>query len=56
MGETDKQYNGKLIDDYFRLRDLKEIAVKENAVETVKAIDKQIEQIKLKLQPLELPE
>lgn len=56
MGETDKQFNAKLIDDYFRLKDLKEIAVKENAVETVRAIDKQIEQIKLKLQPLELPE
>ena len=54
--QTDKQYDGQLIDEYFRLKDLREIAVKENAVETVKAIDKQINQIKLKLQPLTLPE
>lgn len=54
--QTDKQYDGQLIDEYFRLKDLKEIAVKENAAETVKAIDKQINQIKLKLQPLTLPE
>lgn len=54
--QTDKQYDGQLIDEYFRLKDLREIAVKENASETVKAIDKQINQIKLKLQPLTLPE
>ena len=54
--QTDKQYDGQLIDEYFRLKDLREIAVKENAAETVKAIDKQINQIKLKLQPLTLPE
>lgn len=56
MGQTDKQYDGQLIDEYYRLLDLKEIALKENAVETVKKIDSQIEQIKLKLHPLELPE
>lgn len=55
-GQTDKQYDGQLIDEYFRLKDLRDIAVKENAKETVKAIDKQINQIKLKLQPLTLPE
>lgn len=54
--QTDKQYDGQLIDEYFRLKDLREIAVKENASETVKTIDKQINQIKLKLQPLTLPE
>ena len=56
VSQTDKQYDGQLIDEYFRLKDLREIAVKENATETVKAIDKQINQIKLKLQPLTLPE
>lgn len=56
VGQTDKQYDGQLIDEYFRLKDLREIAVKENASETVKVIDKQINQIKLKLQPLTLPE
>lgn len=56
VNQTDKQYDGQLIDEYFRLKDLRELAVKENASETVKAIDKQINQIKLKLQPLTLPE
>ena len=56
MGETDKQYNGQLIDEYYRLKDIKEIAVKEDANETIKKIDEKIKQIKLKLQPLELPE
>lgn len=54
--QTDKQYDGQLIDEYYRLRDIREAAVKENATETIKVIDKQISQIKLKLQPLELPE
>lgn len=56
MGETDKQYNGQLIDEYYRLMDIKEIATKENATETIKMIDKKINQIKLKLQPIKLPE
>lgn len=41
MEETDKQYDGKLIDDYKMLKRLREIAVKENSVETVKAIDEE---------------
>ena len=53
---TDKQYDGQLIDEYYRLKDIKEVATKENATETVKMIDKQIGQIKLKLQPIELPD
>lgn len=53
---TDKQYDGQLIDEYYRLKDIKEVATKENATETVKMIDKQIGQIKLKLQPVELPD
>lgn len=53
---TDKQYDGQLIDEFYRLKDIKEIAIKENATETVKMIDKQINQIKLKLQPVELPD
>ncbi len=56
MGETDKQYNGQLIDEYYRLKDIKELAVKENAAETVKKIDEKMMQIKLKLQPIELPD
>lgn len=46
----------RLIDDYKRFRDLRKIAEKEGAVETVKKIDDEIRFIKLKLQPLELPE
>ncbi len=46
----------RLIDDYKRLQDLRKIAEKENATETVKAIDREIRFIKLKLQPLELPD
>lgn len=53
---TDKQYNGQLIEEYSRLRRIREIAVKEGANETVKLIDLEIEYLKLKLQPLELPE
>ncbi len=56
MGETDKQYDGKLIDEYARLKRIKEIAEKENAVETVKAIQQEMDLIRLKLQPTELPD
>ena len=53
---TDKQYDGQLIEEYSRLKRIKEVATKENATETVKAIDTEIGYIKLKLQPLELPD
>ncbi len=56
MGDTDKQFNAQLIDEYYRLLDLRKLAVKENAEEVVKAIDEQMKRIKLKLQPLELPD
>lgn len=52
---TDKQYDGQLIEEYSRLKRIKEVALKENATETVKTIDIEINYIKLKLQPLELP-
>lgn len=53
---TDKQYDGQLIEEYSRLKRIKEVALKENATETVKVIDIEINYIKLKLQPLELPD
>lgn len=56
MGETDKQFNAQLIEEYRRLLDIRDIAVSENAVETIKRIDWEISFLKLKLQPLELPE
>ncbi len=55
MGDTDKQFNAKLIDDYYMLQELLVLAKKENAQEVVKAIKKQMERIRLKLLPLELP-
>ena len=56
MGDTDKQYEGRLIDEYEWLITLREIAVKEKATEVIKTIDKKIGFIKLKLRPLELPD
>jgi len=53
---TDKQYNGQLIDEYYYLKEILELAEKENAVETAKRIKKKLECIRLKLQPLELPD
>lgn len=55
MGDTDKQFNAKLIDDYYMLQGLLELAKKENSQEVIKAIKKQMERIRLKLLPLELP-
>lgn len=52
---SDKQYDGQLIDEYYRLKDIREAAVKEETAETLKIIDKQMDQIRLKLQPLTLP-
>ena len=56
VGETDKQYDGRLIDEYSMLKAIKKIAEKENATETVKAIEEEMNVIKLKLQPTELPD
>lgn len=56
MGQTDKQYDGQLMDEYFRLKRIREAAVKENANATIEIIDKEISLIKLKLQPVELPD
>lgn len=53
---TDKQYDGQLIEEYSRLKRIREVAVKENALDTVKVIDIEINYIKLKLKPLELPD
>lgn len=55
MGDTDKQFNAKLIDDYYVFNDLLKLAKKANADEVVKAIEVQMKRIKLKLLPLELP-
>lgn len=54
MDDTDKQYNGQLIEEYQRLKRIRKTAVKENAIETVRDIDEEIRFLRLKLQPLEL--
>ena len=46
----------QLISDYQRFRRIRKTAEKEGAVETVKMIDEEIAFVKLKLQPLELPD
>lgn len=46
----------RLIAEYKRLMRIRQLAEKENAVETVKEIEREINYIKLTLQPLELPE
>lgn len=56
MFETDKQFDARLIDEYERLNDIKKVAEKENAVETVKLINEKMELIKLKLKPTKLPD
>ncbi len=54
MGDTDRQYNGRLIEEYQRLMNIRKTAVKENATETIKDIDREIYFIKLKLQPMKI--
>lgn len=56
MEETDLQFRAQLLEDYARLKRIKEIAEKENSPETVKMLDKEIELLNLKLQPTELPD
>lgn len=56
MGQTDKQYDGYLIDTYAMLKRLRDAATKENSTETVKLIEDEMRLIKVKLQPTELPE
>lgn len=56
MGDTDKQFNAQLIEEYQRLMRIRKAAAKENATETVREIDEEIRFLKLKLQPIELPE
>lgn len=52
---TDKQYNGQLIEEYQRLERILKQAKKENAIETISIIEEEINYLKLKLQPIELP-
>lgn len=53
---SELEIKSQLISDYQRFKRIRKVAEKEGATETVKMIDEEIEYIKLKLQPLELPE
>ena len=53
---TDLEIKERLIAEYKRLMRIRQLAEKENAVETLKEIDREISYIKLTLQPLELPD
>ena len=55
-GQTDKQYDGQLIDMYKILKTIRDAAAKENATETVKLIEEEMNFLKIKLRPTELPE
>lgn len=52
----DLELKSMLIDNYDMLMYLRKTAEKEGAAETIKAIDYKIGIIKLKLEPLELPD
>lgn len=56
MEQTDIQFRAQLIDEYVRLKKAKEMAVKENAVETVKILEEEMNYLKIKLQSTELPD
>lgn len=56
MNDTDKQFNAKLIEIYYSYLDIRDLAEKEGATETVGLVNKKMKIIKLQLQPLELPE
>jgi len=51
---SDKQYNGQLIDEYFRLKRILQVAQEENASATIRMIQEEMKQLRLKLQPIEL--
>ena len=54
--QTDKQYNGQLIEEYQRLERVLKVAKKENSTETIEIIKEEMQYIKLKLHPIELPD
>lgn len=53
---TDKQYTGMLIDEFQRLERILKAAENENAVETVKLIKDEMKYLRLKLEPVQLPQ
>lgn len=53
---SDLEIKAQLIGEYQRLKRIRKAAEKEGAAETMEIIDEEIKYIKLKLQPLELPD
>lgn len=53
---SEMEIKERLISEYQLLRRIRKAAEKEGAAETVRIIDEEIRYIKLKLQPLELPD
>ena len=51
---SDKQYNGQLIDEYFRLKRILKVAEEENSTFTIQLIKEEMKHLKLKLQTIEL--
>lgn len=56
MGDTDKQFAARLIEDFYYNLELLELAKNAGANDIVKIVKRKLEIIKLQLQPLELPE
>lgn len=53
---SEMEIKERLISEYQLLKRIRKAAEKEGAAETVRIIDEEIRYIKLKLQPLELPD
>ena len=56
MGETDKQFSARLIEEYYYNLEILKLAEEEKSEKTAKTIRRRLEMIKLQLQPIELPE
>lgn len=56
MGETDMQYTGRLIEEYFYNLRIRRLAESEGAAQTLEEIGSRLKMLKLQLQPLELPD
>lgn len=52
---TDKQYDGSLIDEFYKLIRIRKVAVSENSVNTIELIDDELAVLISKIDPLQLP-
>ena len=56
MGDSDKQYIGRLIEEYYYNLRIRKLAESEGASKTLEEINNRLKMLKLQLQPLELPD